>query len=80
MYYNGYAHLLSALTLNSNADDPSLRRYIMNDAEKEVQTPERAKRKPMKSLWRVLNVAALAILPSGLGPDRRKKSDENGGY
>ena len=34
----------------------------MNDAEKEVQTPERAKRKPMKSLWRVLNVAALAIL------------------
>ena len=34
----------------------------MNDAEKEAQTPERAKRKPMKSLWRVLNVAALGIL------------------
>ncbi len=34
----------------------------MNDAEKEAQTPERAKRKPMKFLWRVLNVAALAIL------------------
>ena len=34
----------------------------MNDAEKEAQTPERATRKPMKSLWRVLNVAALGML------------------
>lgn len=34
----------------------------MNDAEKEAQTNERAKNKPMKIFWRVLNVVAVLIL------------------